>query len=293
MTLSQMIDDFLLEQHIRNNASATIEIYTIALDEFQSFAGDVPAEDVTAELYKMYTLHLLNRDIKKISVNTYLRHIRSFYNYCIDEEYISDCSKKLKLCRAKKDIIIPLTDDEINLIVSQFDKNNFYELRNLLIVVLMLDCGLRRSEVVGLKGININYDDCYMKVSAKGKERLVPFGSSVRNMLIHYRSERLFLGLPFDDFFVSFNNSAPITKNTIKKLFSNLKKSTGIQRLHPHLLRHTFATNYLLGGGDLETLRLILGHSSIGITQIYLHLAENQRLIKAKRKSYLDNLIND
>ncbi|MCH5186510.1 MAG: phage integrase SAM-like domain-containing protein [Oscillospiraceae bacterium] len=118
-------------------------IYIIVSDDFRRFAGDAAAEDITVEIYKMYTLELLSRDIKKTSVNTYLRHLRAFYNYCIDEEYISDCSKKLKPCKAGKDVIIPLTDAETLSVLRLFPVDTFYTLRNRLIVLLMLDCGLR------------------------------------------------------------------------------------------------------------------------------------------------------
>lgn len=74
-------------------------------------------------------------------------------------------------------------------------------------------------------------------------------------------------------------------------LTSKIKKRTGIDRLHPHLLRHTFATNYLCDGGDLETLRLILGHSDLQITSMYLHLAQNKQLLQSKHRSHLDAII--
>lgn len=81
--------------------------------------------------------------------------------------------------------------------------------------------------------------------------------------------------------------------NTIKQVFQKLKKCTGIDRLHPHLLRHTFATNYLVDGGDLETLRLILGHSDLQVTSMYLHLAQNKRLLQSKHRSHLDYMVNN
>lgn len=76
-------------------------------------------------------------------------------------------------------------------------------------------------------------------------------------------------------------------------IFQKLKKCTGIDRLHPHLLRHTFATNYLVDGGDLETLRLILGHSDLQVTSMYLHLAQNKRLLQSKHRSHLDYMVNN
>lgn len=81
-------------------------------------------------------------------------------------------------------------------------------------------------------------------------------------------------------------------ENTVKQVFQKLKKQTGILRLHAHLLRHTFATNYLVDGGDLETLRLLMGHSDLQVTMMYLHLAENKKLLQRKHQSHLDMIIN-
>lgn len=73
----------------------------------------------------------------------------------------------------------------------------------------------------------------------------------------------------------------PITKSTIDNLFRRLKRRSGITRIYPHLLRHTFATSYMLGGGDLETLRLLMGHSDYTVTQNYLHLATQYKFMKS------------
>jgi integrase/recombinase XerC/integrase/recombinase XerD len=71
----------------------------------------------------------------------------------------------------------------------------------------------------------------------------------------------------------------PINTNVIKQLFARIKKSTGIERVHPHLLRHTFATSYIIGGGNLEFLRIMLGHSDYETTKIYLHLAQQTKML--------------
>lgn len=292
MCLSEMINDFMYDQHIKGNAPATLEIYSIALDNFKNFAGDVAADDINLELYKMYTLYLLDKPIKRTSVNTYLRHIRAFYNYCIDCEYIFDCSHRLKLCKNSCDVIIPLSDDELQAVLALYPADSFLNLRNRIIIMLMADCGLRRSEVINLQCKDINFEKNYLKVYAKGRNRLVPFGSAVRDLLFIYYSRRIEINVNHDFFLLSYYNCSPISEDTIKKLFNKIKKSTGITRIYPHLLRHTFATNYLLDGGDLEMLRLILGHSSVAVTQIYLHLAANDGIINNVRPSHFDMNFN-
>ena len=84
-----------------------------------------------------------------------------------------------------------------------------------------------------------------------------------------------------------------MTSNAVKMMFSRLKERSGIVRIYPHLLRHTYATNYILQGGNLEVLRVLLGHSSINITQIYIHLASQMHLINDSYNSHLDTIIDN
>ena len=90
---------FIREQLIRRNSTSTIEYYKISLGKFYAFVGDIDICDLTIELYKAYTLYLLNTNLKSTSVHTYLRAVKAFYNFLINEELIPDFSRKLKLVR--------------------------------------------------------------------------------------------------------------------------------------------------------------------------------------------------
>lgn len=156
----------------------------------------------------------------------------------------------------------------------------------------MLDCVLRRSELTRLKVSDVNLKDNFLLVNGKGnKQRFVPMGSTTAQFLKEYddlvKDKRS--GKPSAPFLLDrFRNG--IDNNVIKMVFQDLKDQSGIQRLHPHLLRHTFATLYLVDGGNLEMLRCILGHSSISITQIYLHLSSNYALIMSSHNSHVDRM---
>lgn len=157
----------------------------------------------------------------------------------------------------------------------------------------MCDSGLRRGEILSLimKNVDLNHD--FLLVTGKGcKQRFVPLGQlshiALYDYIIRYRSGAGGSDPVFVDRF-----GKPCNDNTIKQVFQKIKKRTGIDRLHPHLLRHTFATNYLCDGGDLETLRLILGHSDLQVTSMYLHLAQNMQLLQSKHISHLDSLITN
>lgn len=284
----------MYDQRVKNNSDATLTFYTTFLGNFIEWVTRqlTNAEDLTIKQYKDYVMYLGRTDLKPSSINCNLRAVKAFYNYLIDEDTIPDCSRKLKLIKQTKQEIIPLSDDEIHRLLSSFDKSNTLELRNYCITLLMLDCGLRRAEVCRLRLSDVDLAQSSMLVNGKGnKQRLVPMGDTTRAALMDYstRVSDKRGNSDLSPFFLDrFGNG--IDDNVVKMLFQDLKTRTGISRLHPHLLRHTFATLYLVDGGDLEVLRCILGHSSISITQIYLHLSSNYQLIRAAHRSHVDKL---
>ena len=293
VTVKEAYDLFMYEQRFRNNSEATIEYYSLSLGLFLDFVGaDENVDVLDIRKYKDYVVSLqCSGHLKSTSVNTYVRAVKAFYNWLIDEEQIGDCSRKLKLIKQKRQEIIPLTDEELEVLLNCFDTSSLLELRNKCLCLLMVDSGLRRAETIRLRCCDVDFEHNSLLVLGKGdKERLVPLGTltaasmkEYADLLADKREKKT------DPFFLD-RFGAGLDVNAVDLVFSKLKDSTGIQRLRCHLLRHTFATNYLLDGGDLETLRLILGHSSIAITQLYLHLANNQKMLRERHRSHLDNL---
>lgn len=295
MTIREIYEMFLLEQEYRNNSIVTIDWYKCQLsDFFRWLNSDDPAE-LSLQRFKEYGVYLRSlckRNGEKLSgnsVNGSLRAVKAFYNFAIDGEFLDDFSRQLKLPRVYKKEQLILDDDEIKQLLGCFNPNNLIELRNKCFIVLMLDCGLRRGEIPRLNAVDVNLKNNTLLVRGKGsKERIVPIGDNCFELLVSYSRIRCFLK-PDEPFFID-RFGCRCSDNLIKQVFQDLKARSGIERLHPHLLRHTFATYYLADGGDLETLRLILGHSSINTTQMYLHLAFNLKLSRSRYHSHLDML---
>lgn len=289
MTVLDAFKMFLQEQQFRGNSKETISYYKITLNMFMDYCGrDLDIDDLDVILFKSYQMYLdTEKDIKRVSVQTYARAVRVFYRYLYFEDLIDIDINKLKLIKSKKESILPLTDEELTKLISCFNMNIFLDVRDRLICQLMFDCGLRRGEVVNLKLSDISFSKSTMLINGKGsKQRVVPFGLCTKDLIIKYIS----LAYIEDKYLFINNDGSPITSNTIKKLFVRLKKKSGIDRLYPHLLRHTFATNYIYNGGNLEVLRVLLGHSSIAITQIYVHLATQMHLVNDTFESHLDKM---
>lgn len=279
------------EQQFRGNSKETISYYKITLNMFLDYCGrDLDIEDLDVMLFKSYQLYLSNtKNIKRVSVRTYARAVKVFYRWLYLEDYIDIKVDKLKLMKSDKEVILPLSDTEVKQLLYCFD-DTVLEIRDKAICVLMLDCGLRRSEVINLKVSDVNFLNRSILVNGKGsKQRIVPFGDFTANLLLVYRN---FFDSSEKSFFLN-NDYTPLTSNAVKMMFSKLKERSGIVRIYPHLLRHTYATNYILQGGNLEVLRVLLGHSSINITQIYIHLASQMHLINDSYNSHLDAIIDN
>lgn len=292
MTILEAYKLFIQEQMYRGNSNYTLDYYEHSLKMFLNFCGnDMDIEDIDVVLFKSYQLYISeNLNINRVSVRTYARAVKVFLRWLYFEDYIDIDVNKLLLMKATKDVIIPLTDLEVKGLINYYDNSTYLNCRNKTMLMLMLDCGLRLSEVVNLKISDLDLKNNYLIINGKGsKQRLVPFGISTKKQLVIYMQYRVNLNNN-NSMFLNQNLTA-ITTNTIKMLFARLKKQEKFKRIYPHLLRHTFATNFIYAGGNLEVLRVLMGHSTINITQIYIHLAAQKHLLNDSYQSDLDRLL--
>jgi site-specific recombinase XerD len=216
-----------------------------------------------------------------------------FSSWLYSEHYTEENRlKNLKLPKAPETIVEPLTSEETKTIIGNIREDSPCGPRNRTIVELINDAGLRAQEVANIKLAHLNLDKGYVKVMGKGsKERIVPIGWVVQRSLLRYVT--IYRPKPksndCDNLFLS-TTGCPITVNTIKLLFSRLAKTSGVARLHAHLCRHTFAVNYLLNGGDIFSLKAILGHTTLQMVGHYLHFTTAQVAAQHHKYSPMDKL---
>lgn len=171
-----------------------------------------------------------------------------------------------------------------------FKGKRFVDFRNYCIVALMLDSGLRLNEVVTLESGNIHIAEGYVIVNGKGnKQRIVPLGLNSKKALLRYVS-LIPNHCDKTPLFVK-DTLTTLKQSTVKDLFRKLKIKADIPRLKPHLLRHTFATRYLENGGDIYTLQMILGHTTLEMVKKYIHLTTTKMTINFAEYSPLDNVL--
>ena len=270
MTIKDLLELYLLDKTASGVSPLTAIYYRICVDKFIQFVGDISVSELTLPMLKRYILYLQSQDINSISVRTYARGFRVFVSWLVENDYCAEeLFLKFKLPKCEKPVVNILSDEEQKRLFACFDLETTLGLRTYIICMLAFGSGLRRAEIVGLRM------DCIFRefiiVKGKGsKERVVPITKNMYSLIRRYVSrarvpDRVYLFLQSD--------GKPITIYTIKDLFARLKKQSEIPRLHAHLLRHTFATLYFENGGDIHNLSDVLGHSSLAMTEKYMHMS--------------------
>ncbi len=316
MTVMQAYEKFIEQKRSYCDAS-TVDWYIKNLKYFfeflqQDLGSDIDAielDQLDKKVLQRYVSYLRQKpkyeghpfkigaakkgNLKNSTVRIYVRAVRGFFSWLEEDD---DCSglavsRKVKLPKDDTAIQIPLYNFEVEKIDALYNPapaaQTELDLRNLCIIHLMLDAGLRAEEVCALKVGHILFDKNMLSVvdSKNHKSRIVPLARQLHiylRMYLHMRSSAADDVIGADTYLiVKIGSRKPIGYNVIKQMFYRIRCRTGLDRLHPHLLRHTFAISYLVGGGNLEYLRDMLGHSDYAVTRLYLRQAHQYRMMAA------------
>ncbi len=211
------------------------------------------------------------------SIQGDVRAIKAFWSWLLYQGYIEDNTlAKFPLPKIPKTLIKTLTIEQIRLLLKTIDKNTPVGARNYCILMLLIDTGMRISEVTGILIADLNLSKCLVKIIGKGqKERVVPFshftGKELIKYIKYYRSDLCKLESPY---LFPVSHGQHVRVNAIQQAIKRLAKKAELYdiKCYPHIFRHTFATMFLAKGGNAVVLKEIMGHESIQTTQKYIHL---------------------
>lgn len=263
----------------RNYSAHTVRAYMNDLAEFEDFLSrsSIEIEKTEPKNINLYSLKLYTKN-SKATVSRKLTTLRSFFNFMLRKGNIKQNPAKLiPLPKKEKELPVFLSVDEVFKLIDSIDPGGILPLRDLAIIELLYSSGLRVSELAKIKVLDIDHRENFVKVSGKGnKERVVPFGSNAREVIMQYLIRRTELK-PKDDFFFLNNRGSGLTTRSIERIVKKYGLLSGIsKKISPHALRHTFATHLLGGGADLRSIQELLGHSSLSTTQRYTHTSIEQ-----------------
>ena len=231
----------------------------------------------------------LGRLLSSRSVARNISAIKTFFRFLVSEGTIKDNpARLLEIPRPFKKLPVVLSRTEIERLLSQPDLSHPRGRRDSAMLELLYATGLRVSELVGLKAVNINLEAGFVRTLGKGsKERIVPMGEEAMESVRNYISDvRLLQKKGLDSPYIFLNPSGgPLTRQGFWKIIKKYAKKADIKKqITPHSLRHSFASHLLAGGADLRSVQIMLGHEDISTTQIYTHVTRER--LKEIHKKY-------
>lgn len=273
----------------KNYSPHTVTAYLKDLDFFQAFLKSAFDDDdlirVNYNQIRAWIVSLSDDGVSNTSINRKIASLKSFYKFLLKTKQITTSPLlKHKALKSPKKLQIPFSEKELDLVLNQIVYPEGFEgMRDKLVVDLFYTTGIRRAELIGLKLHNVDLSNGTIKVLGKrNKERIIPILPVVQNQIRIYLDERSRLQpiIDGDSFFlllkgVKLNDS--FVYRLINYYFSNVSEKV---KKSPHILRHTFATHLLNHGADINSVKELLGHSSLASTQVYTHssLAELKKI---------------
>lgn len=284
---------FLQDCSIRNLSEQTITWYGIKLKVFldkvtEGFEGQLKPvktpEDISLGHIKLFTLAYRKEGWADSTINGALRSVRAFLNYCHAEGLIrEDVGAKVKIIKESQKIIETFSDEQLKKLLKQPDLATFVGLRDFTMILLLLDTGVRVSELIGMDVQGVNWLEGLILVDGKGnKQRHVPVQVTALKQLQKYVNIRGEVNSPA--LFVTLENTR-ISRRQVQERLKIYGRMAGIEniRCSPHTIRHTFAKKYIQNEGDPFTLQKILGHTDLTMTRRYVNMFDTD-IREAHRK---------
>jgi integrase/recombinase XerC len=280
--LERWIESYLEERRRENVSVHTLRNYGIDLRQFLEYFTPVDGDPPVPEALDVLALRewlgsLYARGLDPVSTRRKLAAVRSFFKYLMREGVVAaNIPRLLHTPKAAKRLPSVPSADDTNALIDQVGNNDLnrpYPARDLAIFEFLYGCGLRISELVGLDVQDVDRNDCWLRVRGKGKkEREVPYGRKAAAALEKYLEDRR----PANHetaVFVNFRG-ARLTDRGVRGIVRFYAAMlSGDDSLHPHTLRHAYATHLLRDGADLRSIQELLGHSRLSTTQRYTQVS--------------------
>lgn len=277
--LTAMLERFIRYIETERRYSVhTVSSYRRDVEQFSTYLINIyNVDDVlraTTEMVRSYVVSLKEGGMESRSINRKLSSLRSFYRFCLREKEISENPMRgVKSLKQPTELAKFVPEKDIEKI--QFPEcDDFAVRRDELMFEMLYQTGMRQAELRGLRDDDVSVENYSVKVRGKrNKERVIPIGSDLLEMIERYKKVRgeQFSGEEFVVLVVDDKGRAMNASFVYRKVHEMLQGVTSLRQKSPHVLRHTFATHLLNDGADIRAIQKILGHSSLGSTQIYTH----------------------
>lgn len=262
----------------KNYSQKTLSSYKNDLTKFFEYLEKEKIreiENIDKDTIRFFLLHLKNKELSNRTLGRYYSSLNSFFKYLLEHEIIKQNPLEfIDYPKYTKTIPEHIYDSKVKELLSINTSENIQiEVRNKLIINLLLDSGLRVSELVNIKFYDIDFLDRSIKVHGKGnKDRFVFFTKRTLKMMNEWKD--IHSKISTSEFMFVNYKGEQLTARSVQKIIKKVGEQIGLD-LHPHMLRHTFATDLLNKGADIRMIQELLGHENLNTTQIYTHISNS------------------
>lgn len=275
------IQRFLTYLHLeRNYARATLQAYRADLEHFALYCQDqhdqLDLVQVPYSIIRSWIVSLMDQGLTTRSVNRKISALRSFYTYLVKTQQLAVSPlQQHRSLKSSKKVAVPFSIHEVErLFASDLFGDGYTDILALSLIKTLYYTGMRRAELIGLQLSDVDFGSAQIKVLGKrSKERMIPLLPALRSQIEVYLEEREQLEelQDFNFLFLQANGKKLSPNFVYRQVNSYFKVISTKTKTSPHMLRHSFATHLLDQGADLNAVKDLLGHSSVGATQVYTH----------------------
>ena len=297
MLIEVVTKEYLVDIEVRKFTQKTIRSYRNNLNIFlrycKEIAGVEEMDDLSLAVVRRFSLYMTERGQKGSYINSLLKVVKAFIQYCYEEGYGGFNTKKnFKWCKQEKAVIMAFTPADVRLMLKSCKGGSFLQLRDTAVLTMLFETGIRCWELCCIKASDIHDD--YIIINGKNhKQRVVPITAVLRKAMTKYEliKENYFTLKNIDDYYFLSFHGRQLTNCAVEHIIKRHGEGINNIRVSPHTCRHFFAQQQVKMGTDLYTISRLLGHENIQITQTYLNSLRDDDIINiAKQRSVLLNM---
>lgn len=265
--------DYILKN--RSYSANTVQSYVTDLKQYLFYSEECQSDHIpNSKILRRWVRTLVLAEISEKSIHRKVSAVKSFANFLfVSDEIENEIALEIQLPKLKKNIPSYVKEREINLVLDTYELNvsDYLSALEFIIFSSFYHTGMRRSELISLKEIDLSLVNKELKVMGKGqKERIIPLSNEILNQLKRFADHKKSNHIVSDRVFCD-KQGRPLKEKWVYQVVKKMLNQTFSDRKSPHILRHSFATHLLHNGADMNAIKELLGHSSLAATQIYAH----------------------
>lgn len=274
---------------LRNLREQTIKYYKEDIHYFFETTGKKYLDEITQEVFDDFLMGELDKGKKTTSLNSRLRGLRVFFKFCHERGLMEPLT--IKLMKEDAEIKEPYTIAELQKLLKRPTSKRWVEYRNWAMVNYLVATGNRAGTVINIKIKDVDFEGMtiHLTTTKNRKQQIIPLAPALKTALEDYLSSWKW---SFDDYLFPSTNGTQLALGTFQESIRKYNIERGVSKTSLHLFRHTFAKEFILAGGGMVQLQMLLGHSTLDMTRHYVNLYASDLQKNYERFSPLDNIKN-